>query len=373
MKKIFKNFVHKISYKVKKRDSAMEPAYNYFMIADIFLRGAFDMLLLIGSLHFLQRATRMHQQLGYTMLLWFVCCLPEMIEFTPYYASQTVQFTMAAIAMLPIPSAAFISTAITGGNMLKKKEILMHEGPFILIAAIVMLTENKWVLNVGMLYGLIYLVATFELLRRKLIRYRKCVKYLYSNKEGRSTRWILQMMMLIPFVFVAYSITTMWMSTWANLLYYIVAIIVWAYSMFAFERQKPIDYSIVNVTPTEDDEFDPVEHNREDAEYPFAEDLERALMEPRLFTNPNLTLSDLCQTLNLEPKRVTEYFVKQSGTTFYDAVNEQRLSHVAQMLLRTQYSIGTISNESGFTSMKKMAQMFKNEFGITPQQYRDQQ
>ena len=63
-------------------------------------------------------------------------------------------------------------------------------------------------------------------------------------------------------------------------------------------------------------------------------------------------------------------FQARSGTTLLDEIQRCRLSRAALLLRETNVPIKYILGRAGFPSHQRLRQVFRNEFGVSPNQYR---
>ena len=67
---------------------------------------------------------------------------------------------------------------------------------------------------------------------------------------------------------------------------------------------------------------------------------------------------------------ISNYLNNVLGTTFFDYVNQYRLSYAEQLLRQTKMSIEEIADRSGFNSRSTFRRAFLKRFGCAPSHYR---
>lgn len=90
--------------------------------------------------------------------------------------------------------------------------------------------------------------------------------------------------------------------------------------------------------------------------------------DPRM----DLTLNDLAAKMFLSPAAASRLFRKATGENFTEYRRRTRLDYVKKELETTQKSITKIAVETGFTSSSVFNRVFREEYGVTPSQYREQ-
>ncbi len=87
------------------------------------------------------------------------------------------------------------------------------------------------------------------------------------------------------------------------------------------------------------------------------------------YTQP-LTAEMIGQHVDLHPNYAMALFQRTFGTTLTRYVTQYRLSHVQRLLVTTTDLIVNIAFSSGFRSLSRFNEAFKESFGCTPREYR---
>ncbi len=84
-----------------------------------------------------------------------------------------------------------------------------------------------------------------------------------------------------------------------------------------------------------------------------------------------ITLEDLAETANMNPKYFCRFFRSITHQTPMDYVNRYRIEKAARMLLDTRLPITNICMECGFNDSSNFIKVFRKYKGMTPKQYRN--
>ncbi len=87
------------------------------------------------------------------------------------------------------------------------------------------------------------------------------------------------------------------------------------------------------------------------------------------YSNP-ITIEEAASLCNFSPSYFMKFFKASTGTSFLQYVKNYRLEMAASLLLNTNYSILSISEEAGFRNHSYFIRAFKEKFGKTPKEYR---
>lgn len=101
----------------------------------------------------------------------------------------------------------------------------------------------------------------------------------------------------------------------------------------------------------------------------------RYLTEERPFTDPNLSLSDLAEQLELPIRRLSFLINTHFGQNFMSFINEHRINLAKERLLAPKdpgETILEVMYDVGFNSKSSFNTLFKQTTGMTPTQFRKQ-
>ena len=85
-----------------------------------------------------------------------------------------------------------------------------------------------------------------------------------------------------------------------------------------------------------------------------------------------ISIADIAEVAGFSESHFMRYFKETMGTSFIDYLREYRLTMAARLLLASDASILSISEEVGFDNLSYFNRAFKKEYGMTPSQYRKQ-
>ena len=85
-----------------------------------------------------------------------------------------------------------------------------------------------------------------------------------------------------------------------------------------------------------------------------------------------ITLADVAHHFFISESTITQTFRKKMGVSFYRCVTQRRLI-AAKALIERGLSLESVSEQVGFSDYSSFFRAFKQEFGISPRQYRKMQ
>jgi AraC-like DNA-binding protein len=102
----------------------------------------------------------------------------------------------------------------------------------------------------------------------------------------------------------------------------------------------------------------------------------KAMEKDQLYLNPELNLSLVAQHTGLPPKTISAVLNQHLQKSFNEFVNEYRVAAFKQKIAESQqeqYTIMSLALESGFNSLPTFQRAFRNNTGMSPREYMNNQ
>ncbi len=100
--------------------------------------------------------------------------------------------------------------------------------------------------------------------------------------------------------------------------------------------------------------------------------LEDLMSNQKPYLNPNYLLSNLSNDLNLPGYKLSPFLKQETGLSFKDFINKQRIDYCKEKLDSgewQQYTVAAIAEECGFNNRNSFTLSFKKFTGVTPTVY----
>ncbi|MCC8045426.1 MAG: AraC family transcriptional regulator [Clostridiales bacterium] len=110
--------------------------------------------------------------------------------------------------------------------------------------------------------------------------------------------------------------------------------------------------------------------NREDGSLHAEEQLKEILTYIQEHYAESLSIHELAAVCHFSDTHFMNFFRKYTGTTCIEYLNRYRLAKAASALEETDSPVMDIALENGFRNISYFNKLFKNQFGITPREYR---
>lgn len=201
---------------------------------------------------------------------------------------------------------------------------------------------------------------------REYRQYVARVRMEYSETSEREIIWSWSCFAgfaLQSIIFVVYEFC--WNMV-LEVLYVVITAINAAYLCYCTYRQRPLDISVVEETPAEEEKKvqKPAD---EKAFYAVIEQRLESLCEGKLlFLEPDLTRETLCLRLNIGRTYLGMY-LHSRGLTFYQYINTLRVEYAINLMQKNpEMPIREVSELSGFRSQTTFRKVFKEVMGCLP-------
>ncbi|MBR3698297.1 MAG: helix-turn-helix transcriptional regulator [Bacteroidales bacterium] len=94
------------------------------------------------------------------------------------------------------------------------------------------------------------------------------------------------------------------------------------------------------------------------------------MQNPDVFCNPEANHETLARLAGTNYKYVYNALRECADTTPADFINQHRIRHAALLLATTDNPVGLIGEKCGFTNRSTFARLFRNQYSMTPSEYR---
>lgn len=110
---------------------------------------------------------------------------------------------------------------------------------------------------------------------------------------------------------------------------------------------------------------------QEDAEAELVSRIEAAMQEQGLYRQQGFSIADLAEALAISESRLRKTINHEMGyRNFNQFLNFYRLGEASQRLRESEAPVSAIAFEVGYASLSSFNSVFKNQFALTPTEYR---
>ena len=101
--------------------------------------------------------------------------------------------------------------------------------------------------------------------------------------------------------------------------------------------------------------------------------IRRLMEEEQLYTQPGLTIAELAEALSVQEYRLRRIINRtMQHKNFNQFLNTYRIEDASQRLLESKLPVSRIALDVGYSSLSVFNKAFKERFGVTPTEYRNQ-
>lgn len=234
---------------------------------------------------------------------------------------------------------------------------------------------NTWITIPVLIQMSVYLVLTY----RSLLRYQQVLKNTQSSVQKINLAWLKYISVIMVMFVVATSIEyfvniPLIQSFIVELIFVIILLMVMSFVY------KGLRHPVVFIGIAEEDEevaFDTKGIlNRENSiAQKDLEFLKQYMTNHKPYLEPDLSLQQLAEALNLSPRYFSQLINQHLKQNFFEFINTYRVETAKALLVdpdNHHNRINEVMYEAGFNSKSTFNYVFKKVTGMTPTQYKQQ-
>lgn len=219
----------------------------------------------------------------------------------------------------------------------------------------------------GVLLNVFSLFFVFLTLKRIYNYHNKFLNF-FSNTQKVNLNWIRNVAYLLLFVYLFQLMSLFFdIENAANIIYFVDSIfsLCCVYWISIFAIKQPHVHSEFEVFDTSKVIVDSKQND--------FDKIISILSEKKSYKNPNFTVVDLAELVQLHPKKVSQTINQFANKNFNHFINEFRVNEAKQLLADSSYDILTIEaiyKDAGFNSKSVFNTVFKQVTCDTPSSFK---
>lgn len=225
-----------------------------------------------------------------------------------------------------------------------------------------------------------------------LVKHQYSIKHEFSYEKAVDLAWIKRIVFgfasIIVLSFIAYAMVSANIISIYTMDYSIIAanMILFFYIAYSgynqqeiFKPEKP-DISRFEVNKSKlvskmgTLPMTPEKTNSDPDLNPIIDDLLELMEKEKLYLNPELTIGELANQLNIHSHQLSKLINENLHKNFFEFVNEFRIQEFKRLVANPQHkhiSILGLAMDAGFNSKASFNRIFKNSTGLTPSEFRE--
>lgn len=348
------------------RDTAAEAFWNDMELnGTYFVYGMSTMFYAMMTYFFVRKGDRLSKLVALlTCTIGIQCLLFNFFMLKESYANGYWWDVQASTDMIAVPMYAFILIELVKPGKLRKRNMILHEIPFVLFPMLFIATANQvfYYILVGWagLYGNFMLIWTLI----QIPRYHRVLKEHFSYTENVDLRWLRTILISFYVILGLWIISCIAIRTDIEALYMLLSTAIWMAICYYLYRHEQVLDELRSESEQTATEAEPVLSE-------LGVRIEHQFREKQIFLNPQLKVSDIARACNTNRTYVSNYFNQEAGVTFYEYVNALRVDYACTLLQSSTDSIKIIAERSGFNSQQSFIRTFLKIKGISPTEFRN--
>lgn len=336
---------------------------QYFNIS-AFLIGVSTAFFSVFAIHILfwrKNRTRFQTVVGYTMAIWALWSLKDIIiTFPEMYTPQVLNWIMVIDGWSALSYTIFVFEVVMPGWVTLRKFLLLSI-PFFIFTILYAVQQEQWVIYAYSVFLWFYAWSVVCIGYVKMRRQLAYIRKNYSNIDNIDVSWLKPVFSFVIISQLAWLFISLYATVLGDILYYAATIVLWLMVLRYSWNFRPVSI-----------EYDSEQESELQYHMPIHEGaLEQLVEEQKMYLKKDLVLADLASAMGTNRTYVSNYLSQVRGQTFYDYINQMRIEKVSMPLLREhpEYTLEYIASESGFASISTFRRAFLKLMGQTPRQF----
>ena len=336
---------------------------QYFNIS-AFLIGVSTAFFSVFAIHILfwrKNRTRFQTIVGYTMAIWALWSLKDIIiTFPEMYTPQVLNWIMVIDGWSALSYTIFVFEVVMPGWVTLRKFLLLSI-PFFIFTILYAVQQEQWVIYAYSVFLWFYAWSVVCIGYVKMRRQLAYIRKNYSNIDNIDVSWLKPVFSFVIISQLAWLFISLYATVLGDILYYAATIVLWLMVLRYSWNFRPVSF-----------EYDSEQESELQYRMPIHEGaLEQLVEEQKMYLKKDLVLADLASAMGTNRTYVSNYLSQVRGQTFYDYINQMRIEKVSMPLLREhpEYTLEYIASESGFASISTFRRVFLKLMGQTPRQF----
>jgi len=298
------------------------------------------------------------------------------------------------------PLLYLYTLALTRPDRFKSKKWLLHfVFPLTMVISIIpfmFLPENERIIiykNQGRGYenimpdwtilltitGVFYIIITYIL----LYQHKKRIDNQFSNQEKINLNWLRFLFygMLVTWIIIIFVQKDEWIFSMSTVfLIFIGYFGIRQPGIFTNQNIDIAEFEPISDVVAENEKNNSGTEKKKYAKSGLSPDtakeihrrLQSVMKNERLFTQPELTLTDLASRLEIHPNYLSQVINDLEGVNFYDYVNALRIEEFKKLVAlreNQKYTFLALAYDCGFNSKSAFNRFFKKITGLSPSEY----
>lgn len=277
-------------------------------------------------------------------------------------SDQMIQLT-TAMDVVAIPIYAGILVELCSPGKLTVSHICWCEVPFVVLPVLSAIFRQPVFYYADMGLAVILGLSTAIWACFAIPSYHKYLKVNFSYDDNINLKWLQSILWTFFVILISWTLSCIHHNIWLDIVYMGCSLTLWIFICYFIYRHKSIVDELRPVIKT--DAISSPDMRRDI----FAR-IKKLIEEDRIYLNPLLKLSDIARLANTNRSYASAYFSSETGTTFYDHINQLRVAHSIALLTDTSKRLDEIAEQSGFNSRQSFHRVFLSIKGMTPSSYR---
>ena len=226
--------------------------------------------------------------------------------------------------------------------------------------------------------GVLSILLYLGLSNLLLLRYSRWVQDNYSDMHRKTLQWLQKPVILYTVFFILWftfrAIDVLYFQDSFNITPYYPLLIILSVITYWIGTKGYLQAQITTQGYSQSQTAKSTQQEDQETLKALYQHLQSQMQDQQLYLNNGLTLTELSQQVDINPRLLSQVINTQARVNFYQYINQFRLQAFKQKLAgnQTQKGIYDLALDCGFNSKTTFNQIFKADTGLTPSEFKKQ-
>jgi len=287
-----------------------------------------------------------------------------------------LNYHIVCIDMLLLPLGAIVMVLLVAPQRITWVRFLSNIIPFIVLCPLCWVVNQQWFSYAIALLMTGFMIAMMIYIMVVGTHYERELREEYSSLQGRSTKWLINVLIFMVLVLLDFTLFSMNRSVWDKLFYVLLNLFVWNI-VFSRIYTTVLQRETSHTQPLDETEQE-TEDNVPEKEKTllvsedtvlFTKRLNELCKKDKVYSQDDLTRDDLARLMGMSHTTFSKLLKVTTGLNFYEYINSLRIEKATELIQAGKMDVWSIGQEVGYRYRSTFYRAFAAKHGCTPAEY----
>ncbi len=318
--------------------------------------------------------------LSIVLFLGFLCC--AIFRFSDDKLTA-LNFHITVIDMLALPISGIVLVQVVAPQHITKIRVISNLLPSIILCPLCWWINQYWYTYTIAIVMVGYILAMMVYIMIVGSRYEHHLKEEYSSLQGRSVKWLINVIIFMALIVLEFALFSTQRSIWDQLIYYAISVVAWNLVFIrlwntVLQRENS-HVKEMDIDEWKQEQAQEQEEQNQSKQSLLSEDtvlftqrLNELCEQEHIYCQDDLTRDELARRIGMSHTTFSRLLKETTGQNFYEYINNLRIEKATQLIREGKMDIGSIGQSVGYRYRSTFYRAFAAVHGCTPSEFAEQ-